>query len=134
MSCIPTVLLLSQLHLVGGLDIALVCLTFDPREKFDHVPHEEGVLKLDLSDGPLHLVKVIHVQLPDKRVQIVVLEESGEGLLCELIAIDDLETSAVGTPLNDAFLTWFTNDLEKLFKEGRNFIRLSFTACDTGFH
>ena len=111
-------LLLVEGDLVGGLDVAPVGLTFDPGEEVSHVSLEEGVLEFDFCDGALDLMKVVHVQLPHKRIQVFVLEEFWQSFVGKFVFVDNLETLAVLAPLNYAFLAWLTYDLVELIEEG----------------
>lgn len=53
---------------------------------------------------PLGLVEVVHIQLPDERREVVVLEESREDSLRELILFQDNECFSICGPADNGVI------------------------------
>ena len=57
--------------------------------------------EFDLIETSLDFMEVVHVELADKRIQIIVLKIGRQNALLELLAILDLEILAIMTPSDD---------------------------------
>ena len=77
------------------------------------------MLELNFVGRSLALVKVVHIELTYKRIQIAVFEIGRECLICETISIEHLKAEAVGCPLNGPGLQRVIDDFEQFLKEGR---------------
>lgn len=62
----------------------------------------------------LRLVEVIHVELPDERRKVVVLEVLGQDLVAELLGLLDDEAVARLSPGRNVLCQGIVDDLEKL--------------------
>jgi len=56
------------------LNVVLVSLALDLGKKICAIHLEEWMAELDLIEAPLDLVEVIHIELADERVQVVMFE------------------------------------------------------------
>lgn len=66
----------------------------------------------------LHLVEVVHVQLPDERVEVLVLEVFGDDLFDELLLVQYGERQAFRlVPLDETRVTGIGNDVVHLLQE-----------------
>lgn len=113
----PSIAALHRLVSVVCLSEARVSLALDLREEVWSVSLEKGVSKLDLSYAAAALVEVVHVQLPDERVQIVVLEVLRQGLVCEPIPVHHFKGEAIWCPLDYACQVLLVDDIKQLAKE-----------------
>jgi len=63
------------------------------------------------------LVKAIHIELSNERVDIPVSEIFGEDMFLKLINLFDGELTSVGHPVNDAFVFFVLKNFEALLDE-----------------
>lgn len=66
------------------------------------------------------LVKVIHVELPDERREVVVLEVLREHLFTELVHLFDHEAVTVFVPADYLIKSWVRNEIKGFQKERRD--------------
>jgi hypothetical protein len=62
------------------------------------------MLEAVLIVRPLGLVEIVHVELPDERGEVVVLEKSGQNCLREFILLFHHERFSVRGPRNDVII------------------------------
>jgi len=79
--------------LVGfmSLNVAGIRLTFYFEEQLGVVTLEKRVLELDIFRWALAFMEIVHVQLADKRVDVVVLEVRWKRLVCKSFFAGHLE-------------------------------------------
>ena len=63
------------------------------------------------------LVKPIHVELSDERVDVLVPEVFGEDVFLELIDLFDGELASVGHPMYDDFVLFVLKDVKAFLDE-----------------
>ena len=68
---------------IQGLNIVGIRLSLDLHEKVGSIPLKKGMSELNFLRRPLALVKIVHIQLANERVEVTVLEICGKGLTRE---------------------------------------------------
>ena len=87
---------------VVGRGEARVRLALDLGEELGVIPLEKGVSKLDLCYASPALVEIVHIELPDERIQVAVLEVLSQGLMSEAFPILNFEGESIRCPLDNA--------------------------------
>ena len=103
---------------LGGSREIPVRLSLDARQQVRPVPLEERVPKFDFVYRPLHFVEVVHVELPDEGVKIVMLKMEGQNRIGEPGLIFDLEEVAVRAPGDAVLVLVIVDNLEHFLKKG----------------
>lgn len=89
------------------------------------VSQEEGMLEhLRVVLLDLELVEVVHVELPDERREVVVLEVLGQDVVAEGLLLNDLETVSISGPRYDARRFAAVDDLVELDQEGGDMVHI----------
>ena len=77
---------------VKGLNVARIGLSLYFEEEVGALPLEERVAELDFICGSLALMEVIHVKLTYERVEIVMLEISGQRVPSKALFVRHFKT------------------------------------------
>ena len=84
------------------------------REEISLAHQEEGVLEHLVGGAlPLRLMEVVHVQLPDERGEVVVLEVLRQDLLPEQGGVPDDKALAIFEPSHDVIDLFIVHDFVK---------------------
>lgn len=86
------------LHLrvaVQGLNVVRVRLPLDFAQQVGPLPLEKRVAELDFIGRPLALVEVVHIELSDERIHVVVFEVGGQRLASKAVLVDHFEAKSV---------------------------------------
>lgn len=79
----------------GDRDVARVGLALDLAQQLGMFSLEEGMTELYLINGPFVLFEVIHVELANERVHILVLEVARQDHLDELLSLVNFEARSL---------------------------------------
>ncbi len=83
------------------------------------------MLKLNFVRRSLAFVEVVHIELTNEGIQIVMFEICRERLIGKTIPIQNLEAEAIFAPLDNTALRRVIDDFEQFLEEGRNRFLLS---------